>query len=79
MTYAELTQRARKNRTEFITRNRKVYITQREAAEILGVTDRTIRNMIADGRLRAYRLGAAVIRLRLDEVEAALQPIGGAA
>jgi excisionase family DNA binding protein len=56
---------------------RHTYITQQQAAEYLGVTDRTIRQMLADGRLKGYRLGARVIRLRLDEVEAALQPIGG--
>jgi len=67
------------SRSEFITRNGRVYITQKEAAELLGLTDRTVRNMIADGRLLAYQLGPRVIRLRLDEVEAALQPIPGGA
>jgi excisionase family DNA binding protein len=62
-------------RTDLITRNGVIYIKQKEAAAILGVTDRTIRQMCADGRLRGYSLGR-VIRLRLDEVEAALQPIG---
>ncbi|MGE3842423.1 MAG: helix-turn-helix domain-containing protein [Vicinamibacterales bacterium] len=62
-------------RTERLAADRKTYITQQEAADILGVTDRTIRNMAAQGRLRAYRLGPRMIRLRLDEVEAALQPI----
>jgi len=50
-----------------------------ESAEYLGVTTRTIRQMIADGRLRGYRSGARLIRLRLDEIDAALQPFGGAA
>lgn len=59
------------------TRNGKVYITQREAADALGVCDRTVRRMIAAKRLNAYRLGPRMIRLRLDEVEAALRPIGG--
>ena len=63
-------------RTDLITRNGVIYIKQKEAAAILGVTDRTIRQMCADGRLRGYSLGRHVIRLRLDEVEAALQPIG---
>lgn len=66
-------------RSEFIARNGPVYITQQEAAKLLGLTDRTVRNMIADGRLLAYQLGPRVIRLRLDEVEAALQPIPGGA
>lgn len=58
---------------------RHTYITQKQAAAYLGITDRTVRTMIADGRLRAYKLGPQVIRLRLDEVEAALQPVVGAA
>lgn len=62
-------------RTQAIAATRKVYITQQEAADILGVTDRAIRKMIADKRLTGYRLGRRVIRLRLDEVEAALQPM----
>ena len=53
----------------------KVYIEQRRSPAILGVTDRTIPAMIANGRLRGYRLGPRVIRLRLDEVENALQPM----
>jgi len=65
-------------RTERLESSRKVYITQQEAADILGVTDRTIRKMIASKRLQGYRFGARMIRLRLDEVEAALKPIGGA-
>jgi hypothetical protein len=35
--------------------------------------------MIADGRLRGYALGSRIIRLRLDEVENALAPIGASA
>ncbi len=70
-----MTDETRAKRNTFITRNGHVYITQQEAGELLGVTDRTVRSMCADGRLRGYRLGRKVIRLRLDEVEAALQPI----
>jgi excisionase family DNA binding protein len=55
------------------------YVTLAEAADYLGVTDRTIRAMVADGRLKAYKLGARVVRLRIDEIDAALQPLGGAA
>jgi excisionase family DNA binding protein len=56
----------------------KVFISQAETGALLGVTDRTVRNMIADGRLKAYRIGRT-IRLRLDEVETALEPFGGGA
>lgn len=54
------------------------YISQAEAGVLLGVTERTIRAAIADGRLKGYALGRTV-RLRLDEVHAALVPIGAAA
>lgn len=54
------------------------YVTQAQAAEYLGITPRTIREMIADGRLTAYRLGTRVVRLDLDEIDAAMTPVGGA-
>lgn len=63
-------------RTEAIAATRTVYVTQQEAADILGVTDRTVRRMIAEKRLTGYRLGRRLVRLRLDEVEAAMRPIG---
>lgn len=50
-----------------------------EAAEYLGVTDRTIRQMIADGRLTGYRSGNRLIRVDLNEVDAAMKPFGGGA
>jgi excisionase family DNA binding protein len=43
----------------------------------LGVSERTIRTMIADGRLRAYRNGKRFIRLDANEIEAAMIPFGG--
>lgn len=60
-------------------RNPRRYITILEAAEYLGVTDRTVRKMVSDGRLTAYRSGRRVVRLRIDEIDAAMQPFGGAA
>jgi excisionase family DNA binding protein len=57
---------------------RRRWITQQEAAEYLGVTDRTIRQMIADGRLTGYRNGPRLIRIDLHEIDAAMQPFGGA-
>jgi excisionase family DNA binding protein len=55
------------------------WVTQREAADHLGVDVRTIRNMICDGRLTGYRSGRNVIRLRRADLDAVLQPFGGAA
>ncbi len=61
------------------TRRARRYGKISEAAEYLGVTDRTIRQMIADGRLTGYRNGNRLVRVDLNEVDAAMQPFGGAA
>jgi excisionase family DNA binding protein len=46
-----------------------------DVAKYLGVTPRTVHTMIADGRLRAYKLGDRIIRLRCDEVDASMTTI----
>jgi excisionase family DNA binding protein len=53
------------------------YISIADAATYLGLTTRTVRQMIADGRLRGYRSGSRIVRLRIDEIDADMQPIGG--
>lgn len=50
-----------------------------DTADYLGVAERTVRQMISDGRLSAYRNGRKMIRLDLNEVDAAMKPVGGAA
>ncbi|GJN99127.1 hypothetical protein NJB1907f44_49000 [Mycobacterium marinum] len=50
-----------------------------EAAEILGVTDRTVRAMIADGRLVGYRSGNRLVRVDLNQIDDVMRPSGGAA
>jgi excisionase family DNA binding protein len=57
---------------------RRRYVSIGEAAEYLGVTTRTIRQMIADGRLTGYRSGPRLIRLDLNDVDAAMVAFGGA-
>lgn len=54
------------------------YISLADSARMLAVSEGTVHNMLRDGRLRAYRLGRT-IRLRVDEIEAAMVPFGGAA
>lgn len=39
------------------------------AAELLGVTERTLRNYIARGSLPAYRIGARLVRVRRKDLE----------
>lgn len=58
---------------------RRRYVKLAEAAEYLQVTDRTIRQMIADGRLTGYRSGNRLVRVDLNEIDAAMKPFGGAA
>ncbi|MGK2880442.1 MAG: excisionase family DNA-binding protein [Mycobacterium sp.] len=57
--------------------HRRRYVTPQEAADYLGVTTRTIRAMVADGRLTAYRNGTKLVRLDLNEIDAAMTPFGG--
>ena len=53
------------------------WVRQEFVAKHLGVTERTVRQMVADGRLRAYRINQRFVRYDLNEVDAALQPYGG--
>jgi excisionase family DNA binding protein len=43
-----------------------------DAAEYLDVHPITIRQMLADGKIRAYRSGARLIRIDLNELDAML-------
>ncbi len=56
---------------------RRRYVTINDAADYLGVSERTIRQMIADRRLKAYRNGRKIIRLDLNEIDAAMRPMNG--
>jgi excisionase family DNA binding protein len=55
------------------------YAKLKEAATYLNVTERTIRQMIADGRLTGYRNGGRLVRVDLNELDANMRPFGGAA
>jgi excisionase family DNA binding protein len=48
-----------------------------QAADHLQVTPRTIRQMIADGRITGYRSGSRLVRVDLDELDAAMAAFGG--
>lgn len=52
------------------------WLTQKEAAQRIGVTDRTIRNLIARGALKGYRVrGSRAIRIDRHELDSLLTPI----
>ncbi|MGJ6124917.1 helix-turn-helix domain-containing protein [Mycolicibacterium sp. Y3] len=48
-----------------------------QCAEYMGVTLRTVREWITQGKIQGYRINARVIRVDLNEVDAAFQPFGG--
>ena len=54
------------------------FATVAQAAEEFGVCDRTIRRYIASGRVAGYRLGPRMVRVDLDEIEAAMCRMGAA-
>jgi excisionase family DNA binding protein len=61
------------------TQTRRRWAAINDVAEHLGVSTRTIHQMLADGRLVGYRNGRRFIRLDLNEVDAAMRPMGGGA
>ncbi|WGJ84243.1 excisionase family DNA-binding protein [Gordonia sp. SMJS1] len=65
--------------SRLVARANRRWASIQATADYIGVTDRTVRQMIADGRLTGYRSGKRLIRLDLNEVDAAMRPFGGAA
>jgi excisionase family DNA binding protein len=53
------------------------FLSVTEVADYLGCDRITVRNMLKDGRLKAYTLGPRMLRIRLSDIESALQPYGG--
>jgi excisionase family DNA binding protein len=52
------------------------YAKVEAAAAYVGVNPGTIRTMLADGRLRAFKLGDRVLRVDLNELDAAMEQGG---
>jgi excisionase family DNA binding protein len=46
-----------------------------DAAGYLGVSHKTLRRLIADGKLPAFRVGGGPIRVYISDVEALKEPI----
>jgi excisionase family DNA binding protein len=52
-------------------------LTIADSAELLGVSERSIRNWITDGKLCAFRVAEGrLIRIRRHDVEALLSAVG---
>jgi len=54
------------------------WATKKQAAEYINVSVRTVSEWIEQGCLPAYRINARVIRIDLNDVDAAFKPFGGA-
>lgn len=54
-------------------------ISVQEVADQFGVSTKTVRRYIADGRLTAYRVGPKLIRIDADQARQQLlgEPVGG--
>ena len=50
----------------------KKYVNDHEVAETYGISERTVHRYVAQGRLRAYRVGPKLVRFDADEVKRAL-------
>lgn len=53
-------------------------LTKTEAAEILGISERSLHRLIAAGDLPAYRLGRRAIRIRRDDLDRLFEPVRSA-
>lgn len=53
-------------------------LTIQQAAEAIGVTDKTIRRRISEGTLLAYRVGPRAIRVDRDSLLTLARPLGAA-
>lgn len=56
-------------------RTRREAVTITEAADYLGVSGKTIRRLIAGGKLPAYRVAGGPIRVLASDVEALKVPV----
>ena len=58
--------------------NLPAYISISQATDAMGVCDKTVRRHIAAGRLRAYRCGKKLIRVRIEDIERLMREIPSA-
>ena len=56
------------------TDHRTPFLSVTQAADELAVTERFIRKLIADGQLRAVKVGTRVIRIRRTDLDDLLRP-----
>lgn len=47
-------------------------LTPKTVCDNLGITDKTLRRYVAEGRLPAYRMGGRLLRFKAEDVDALL-------
>lgn len=55
--------------------SRRAYATVSQAATYLGIGQRTVRRMVSEGKITAYRVGPRLVRVDLDEIDRTLRQI----
>jgi len=50
-------------------------VSMSEAAEHLGICERTMRRYVAEGRVRAFKLGPKIVRFDVNDLDDLLTPI----
>lgn len=58
-----------------MTVNAPTYMSLKEGAAFLGMSEMTLRRRVSDGTLRAVRIGPRAIRVRADDLESLARPI----
>ena len=51
------------------------YLTIQEVAALYAVSERTVRNWVAEGKLDARRIGGRIIRIEARSLEALSEPV----
>lgn len=54
------------------------FVSLAQSADYYGMSERSIRRMIAEGKLPAYRVGKRQIRIKVTDLEALAAPIPAA-
>jgi excisionase family DNA binding protein len=54
------------------------YLSVTQAATYLGLCQKTVQNMLLDGRLKAFTLGPRVVRIRKSDIDSAFVQYGSA-
>jgi excisionase family DNA binding protein len=55
--------------------SRAEFVSVADVAAELNVTQRFVRRLIADGELRAVKVGSRLVRIRRDDIQAILRPV----